>query len=326
MDMDQLMERFGELGYVPQSAKAVGVAAHVTDFASWPVIYTSAEDGPGGYRGFLEDLILALQRAGAVVVPRFEILRAHHNKVFAELLLQQVMGTTEGLIPACVYDVLESLDENSPAYPVVVKGYSGAGSANVHLARSWEELRKMAAKVSRFHDLRFVLSEVRRRVLWRKYGYVHTSMHRSRFLLQQFIPGMKRDYKVLVYGRKLYVLRRQTRPHDFRASGSGLFEFAPDDMPDGLLDFASRTRDALDVPLVSLDIGHDGRQFWLIEYQGLMFGPLTMEKSTVYFTRHGGTWIRVEETPDLEREFARSIHEYLASSKLSGNANCVRSG
>jgi len=50
-------------------------------------------------------------------------------------------------------------------------------------------------------------------------------LHRSKFIVQEFIPDLSNDWKVLVFWDKYYVLRRKNRPNDFRASGSGLFSF-----------------------------------------------------------------------------------------------------
>jgi len=56
-------------------------------------------------------------------------------------------------------------------------------------------------------------------------GYVKRSLHRRKFVVQNFIGGLTHDYKVLAYGKKYYVVRRDNRPGDFRASGSGLLSW-----------------------------------------------------------------------------------------------------
>ncbi|MCE9545325.1 MAG: hypothetical protein K8T25_07395 [Planctomycetia bacterium] len=311
MKVDRLVEFFQAAGHTAAVAKAAEVAGHVGDYKDRAVLYTSAEDSPDYYRGFLEDVVLALNSAGAVLVPRFELLRAHHNKVFAEMYRQLIMGDGAGGIPARPYDVAESVRESPFGYPVVVKGYRGAGSRAVSLARSPAELQRQIRRISLCADSRWWLGEFRRRIAWRRYGYVPQSVHRRRFVLQQFVPGMSGDHKVLVHGGKFYVVRRRNRPGDFRASGSGLFEFAPADTDDRLLDYAMMVYRAFDVPVISLDIGFDGQQYRLIEYQCVMFGQISLEKSTCFFQHTATGWVRTEEKPDLEREFARSILEYI---------------
>ena len=68
-------------------------------------------------------------------------------------------------------------------------------------------------------------------------GFRSRSMHRAKFVAQELLPGLKGDYKVLVYGEKFYVLHRESRKKGFGASGSGRFRFH-DVLPAGLLDYA----------------------------------------------------------------------------------------
>jgi hypothetical protein len=311
MNVDRLVERFAVLGHELVVKRAADAAACISAFRGHPVVYTSAEDRADQYRGFLEDLVLGLTIAGAVLVPRFELLRAHHNKVFAELYRQLMMGTMEGEIRAKVYDVPQSVTEPPFSLPVVVKGFSGAGSKAVRLARDPREFVRIAKSTAFCRDLLFTLAEWRRRFVWWRHGYVPSTLYRRRFLVQEFVPGMTEDHKVLVYGQKYYVVRRLNRPGDFRASGSGRFEFAPEDTDLRMLDFARAVYEKFDVPLLSLDIGFDGRQYRLIEYQGVHFGPAALERSTCYFRHRVSGWERITEEPDLEREFATSISDYL---------------
>ena len=56
-------------------------------------------------------------------------------------------------------------------------------------------------------------------------NYVRESWNRGKIVVQEFIPGLKNDYKVLIFGSKYYVLYRRVREGDFRASGQGLLEY-----------------------------------------------------------------------------------------------------
>jgi len=140
--------------------------------------------------------------------------------------------------------------------------------------------------------------------------YAAKSNHRSKFLIQNFVEGMDGDYKVVVYGQKYYVLSRKNRKNDFRASGSGIFEWSEEPV-DGLFDFSKSVLESLDTPYISLDVGYLDSAFYLIEFQCLHFGNYTLEGSSFYFTKSDTGWDRVVEESILEREFARAVVGYI---------------
>ena len=102
---------------------------------------------------------------------------------------------------------------------------------------------------------------------------------------------------------------RHNRKNDFRASGSGLFEYN-ENLPEGLLDFAELVFNSFKTPYLSLDVGFDGHEFSLIEFQYLNFGNYTIEKSPFYFVRESEGWIKIQEESNLEKEFVRSFIRY----------------
>ncbi|HHY21024.1 MAG TPA: hypothetical protein GX525_03890 [Bacilli bacterium] len=124
------------------------------------------------------------------------------------------------------------------------------------------------------------------------------------------MPGLENDWKVIVYHDKYYVLRRDNRPGDFRASGSGLFSYDKN-LNTSILEVAKEIKDVFDVPLISLDLALSEGRVILIEFQFLHFGTSTLENSTYYYTETQNGWEKIEEKPFLEREYARAIAEYL---------------
>jgi hypothetical protein len=118
-----------------------------------------------------------------------------------------------------------------------------------------------------------------------------------------------------VYWDKYYILGRQTRKNDFRASGSGRFNFNVD-VPDGILNFAEKIKTLLNVPVVSLDIAFNGIRFFLLEFQCLNFGTITLEKSSRYFLRVDKIWKEIRDTSIMEKEFVRSIAAFLNQSSV----------
>jgi len=204
-------------------------------------------------------------------------------------------------------------------YPIIIKSAFGAGSQSVYKADGPEQLLALAKKISVSTSITDWIKEFRRRAILK--GYVNRSVHRQKFIVQSFISSLSGDFKVLRYGYKYYVLYRENRPGDFRASGSGRFIF---DIPEqfdisGLLTYAKNLANFIRVPVCSLDIGFDGQNFHLFEYQCVAFGPLTMENSTKYYAIKNGKWAEYHEKPNLEQTFSQAVSDYIQ--QLSTNNN-----
>ena len=138
------------------------------------------------------------------------------------------------------------------------------------------------------------------------------SKYRNKFIIQQFIPNLQNDWKVLVYWDKIYILKRYTRKNDFRASGSGNFVFDKD-FPIEILDYAFKIRQSFEVPQVSLDICFDGNSFYLIEFQAIYFGTTTLVKSPFYYQKIDNSWKCFDEESELEKVYVESIVNYIKS-------------
>ncbi len=252
-DRDLLARSFARHGWRADFVSFCDVDFRAGDWQHRPVLYTSAEDHALHYKAFIEDIVLGLEAAGARVIPPFQLLRAHHNKVFMEILRDlRNPGKGSGLA-ARSFGTLEEFRRRLAeiSLPAVVKPAAGAMGKSVILCRNPEELLRGAARVSSSRHLPTDLWDLGRRV--RRKGYRRESLHRRRFVVQPFLPGLGSDWKVLVYGRKYYVLLRRARTGDFRASGSGRFEFVRE-VPSQVLDFASAVFASFDVPQVSLAV------------------------------------------------------------------------
>jgi glutathione synthase/RimK-type ligase-like ATP-grasp enzyme len=130
------------------------------------------------------------------------------------------------------------------------------------------------------------------------------------FILQEFIPGLTYDTRVLALEGKFFVTRRHTRKGDFRASGTKKFDFdfTPDD---ALLEFASKTAQRFNTPFLSMDIIQDGESCYLIEYQASHFGVSAITKSRGYYIREGSTWTFREDKQTVEQEITEALDRYL---------------
>lgn len=278
-------------------------------------LYTSSEDPAASYKRFLEAVVFGLDRRGHVPIPDFAFLLAHHDKVFMEVLRGVLLSGDRGQPSVHLFGALEDFDPQEVDFPVVLKPARGAGSAGVTLATGAGEARGAARRISlssppRVRFLERLKSHVRR-------GYEPPSSHLSPFIAQEFLPGHAGDFKVLRYGRRLYVLERENRPGDFRASGSGRLGYRPWSGRNlgPLLDAAWNWAEALGSPFVSMDIAYDPglvvNHPSLIEFQCVHFGPATIENSVGYFVGKPGAWELIEEESVLEQVFAAACADHI---------------
>ncbi len=317
MDVNRLVENFRSAGFTPEvtSFRDLDLSS---DLQGVPVLYTSSEDVGLEYKSWIEDLVLALETSGARTIPSYRFLRAHHNKVMMEALRTQLFPKEAARLNTRSFGSYEDLvsADLQGRWPKVIKTSEGAGSLNVSLVNNRPELLKEAWRISRTRNFDEIVREHGKRILRR--GRHHAkSLHRQKFIVQDLIPGLTGDFKVLKFGDRYYTLWRQNRPGDFRASGSGIFDFHDTHGVEraALLEYAEHVAETLGTPTASLDVGFDGHDFHLIEFQCLHFGTLTAERSTHYYTRSGGSWQQVAERCDIEAVFCEAIVQHLTTTE-----------
>jgi hypothetical protein len=319
MDVDRLRVALTALGHEVEVRQFADLDLARDDLAGLPVLYTSSEDDNAHYKRYIEAVVFSLRRKGAHPIPDPELLMAHHNKVMMEML-RSVLLTGAGGQPASrafgTFEELEARSQRWTSWPAVVKPASGAGSTGVSLARNRTEYLRVARRLTRSLHIREVAREVYYTA--RRAGYRRRSLHRRGVVIQQFLPGLTGDFKVLRYGHRFYLLSRQNRPNDFRASGGGLLDFRPGSTADltPVLDAAAAWSDAIGAPFCSMDIAYDtvaSPEPALIEFQCVSFGPVTAENSSGHYRQEPGGWVRVEGPCDLERVFAEAASEHAAA-------------
>lgn len=121
-------------------------------------------------------------------------------------------------------------------YPLVMKLYSGAGSRNVMLLRSFREARIWIGRIFD-HGVRALagprvslLQRIKKKVsVWVLGEGIDSAweVHRGYALFQEYLPDNQYDTRVTVIGDRAFAFRRFNRPGDFRASGSGLIDHGP---------------------------------------------------------------------------------------------------
>jgi len=310
MDKDLLRKYFADEGFDIEILSFSDLDFRTTNYKGRFFLYTSSEDYGYFYKSYIEDMVFSLDQQGAIPVPHFRFLRANNNKVFMEILRDLSGFDRIKNMRTHHFGTLEDLKARIGKLEgeYVIKAPEGAKSRGVFLAKSKDELIRHASAVSLTKSLYYDFKEVVRTYLYK--GYPKQSKHRRKFIVQNFFPGLVNDYKVLAYDKRYYVLYRATRDNDFRASGSGKFQFR-EDLPPGMLDFAKETYRSFAVPFLSMDIGFNGMEFILMEFQVPYFGKTTFETATFHFLDEGGGWKIVRETSVLEKEYAHSVAVYI---------------
>jgi len=279
------------------------------DWAGKAILYQSAEDYELRYRSYIEDMILGLSLAGARLLPSFPFLRAHHNKVFMEILRQTSRIAEANTLDTQMFGTFEDFAKvGSLNYPIVLKPGSGAGSTGVQLVKNGKQAKKSAKSVSWSGDYLWMTKEIIKRLI--RKNYHPYSLYRRKFIIQEFIPNLAYDYKVLVYGNRVFVVRREVRTNDFRASGSGKLNW-PEEVSEQLLNFAWRLFEAFDVPHASFDIAETGYAYHLIEAQFVDFGPATLERSKHHWVHKATGWEQCHGPAELEHAFVEGVVRYM---------------
>lgn len=277
------------------------------------VLYTSMEDRGHYYKSYIEDVVLYLERNGIRIIPGYDLLRAHDNKVYMELLRKRLGHLWSDRLDARVFGSFEELKTNldQVKFPIVIKKYHGALSRGVFLAKNQRELSKIAKKISKIRFSKENIKDYLRPIRHR--SYTRESIYRNKFIIQQFLPNLANDWKILIYGQRLFILTRHTRANDFRASGSHCNYLAgsKSKLPEGILDFALKVRDGLDVPHLSLDIVFDGEDFHVVEFQAIHFGTSTVNMSDVFFEKIDGIWKQIESSLSIEQLYVDAIHWFI---------------
>jgi len=311
MDKELLKKYLNGKGYDVQYLPFSDVDFRNMNFKNQFVLYTSSEDKGFYYKDYIEDIILGLSLQNAILIPEYKFLRANNNKVFMEILRDQININSIKNIKSHHFGTIEELKQKLGELnpQSVIKPASGAMSTNVNLSKNRKDVIKFGKKISRTKDLLYELLDFGRSIKHKQ--YIRESRHRKKFIIQNFIKGLRNDWKIVIYGKKYYILYRGVRDNDFRASGSGKFEFK-EEIPHGILDFAEKIFNYFNVPNLSIDVAFNGKEFYLIEFQAIYFGTTTIDKSPFYFTKENSKWVIHKEKSFLEKEYVESVIDYIS--------------
>lgn len=311
-----LLEKyFREYGYDSEFIQFKDVSFKDNYWKGENVIYTSSEETGLNYKSFIEDIVLGLERSGAKVIPGYDFLRANNNKVYMEILRDRLLGHETSGNSSKLYgtfeEVQQDVDQDIIKFPCVIKKATGSMSRGVYLANNKNELVKYAKKISRTKYYRAELKEQIRRM--KNPGYKSESKYQGKFILQSFIPNLKNDWKVLVYGDHVYILNRGIKKHDFRASGShyNYKKGSKSEFPIHMLDFVEGIYEKLNIPHLSLDFAYDGSRGYVHEIQAVYFGTSTLKFCDDFYIKKNGHWIIEKKEFDQEEEYVWGLITYL---------------
>lgn len=314
-DKELLRSYFASGGYQLNFLRFADVDFKNQNYKDKIFIYTSSEDKNYFYKSFIEDIIFGLEINNALIIPKFKYLRSNNNKVFMEILRDSLNSMSLSSLSASYYGTKEEFYKANLKIkePLVIKTAEGSSGRGVFLSKDLKSTSKYIRFVSRTEDLVFEFWDFGRSLKHK--GYTRESRFRKKFIVQEFIKGLANDWKVYIYGKRVYVFYRPIfRKRGIRASGGGYENYyygAEAKIPEGLLNFANEIFKVLRVPNVSLDIGYDGEKFYLFEFQCLYFGTAGILFSNEFFIKRADHWEAIKEKLDQEKVYSDSIIEYL---------------
>ncbi len=258
------------------------------------------------YKSFILDILIQITLRGGILVPELRHFMAHENKNFQELEKVRLGIRSPYGIPVGTYEEGVEILKNT-AYPAVLKKYTGFRSRNVKLANNIEEGKKVLSKMLEknflfdMDSLYFIYRRLKNKEHYpKKFGKV---------IIQEFIPDLTHDWKILVLGDRCLGGKRYVRKNDFRASGSKLYEME-EDPPENVLSFALKCKQQLNCPNASLDISENKGDLQLLEYQTMHFAILGGDPD-YYFEREGGIWHKREIIHEIEYYMGEGIANYI---------------
>lgn len=206
-------------------------------------------------------LMPALELAGLPAFPSRRTLWHSEDKIAQSYLLKAIgVPVAETWVFWHLQTALEFLA--SATYPMVMKLSAGFQSNAVQLLRTPDEAAYWARRMFTTGATAFD----RMSVWQRRWGEalrgvklaagrpLHPSLEYGCLYVQEFLPGNDHDTRVTVIGNRAFAFRRQNRPNDFRASGSGRLDWDPVPIDRRHLRLAFRVAGALGTQSLGVDL------------------------------------------------------------------------
>jgi glutathione synthase/RimK-type ligase-like ATP-grasp enzyme len=218
-------------------------------------------------------------------------------------------------------------------FPLVAKLSRGVQSQGVALVRNRAEAEVVIERMFSFGVSSMDFMRNRRERRFGKYAPVLQAMRRGRFkgnlergyvLFQEFIPGNDFDTRLIVQGDKVLAYRRHNREGDFRASGSGRFDYDPDGISPAAIELAFDLAAAMGVRSMVADVIFDGETPLINEFSYSMAMHI-VRPCPCYWTRTSEGTTRVDAPLDWPRAtFEAFIADVTAAGEHRGGARRSR--
>lgn len=312
---------------IANSLKEMGYNVEIIDFSEVAYNYNLLPENSfffysfsynDNYHQYMKDVLYDLKqcRPDVRLLPDLDMLFSFENKGYQELLKKRLnFGNLNGQYVGDLSDL-----KTEVKFPIVYKLLNGAVSSGVFLVKNYTDLEKLIQDKTRRSPLEFI--NYLRRLRKKNKSSSMTPNHelidqnfksffskRHSFVLQDFIPNLDCDYRVLIFGNKFYISKRMVRDNDFRASGSGKQKWVEPSKE--ILEFSEQVRKKLNVPIIALDIAEDKGKFFLIEFLGLGFGAVTLIKSDFYYIKKNDDWNKINEPSNLEKSYSYAIDYFI---------------
>jgi len=229
---------------------------------------------------FARNILLALKAAGCKVFPDASDSDHFDDKVAQSYLLRGLgLGAPQNY-PLHSAAAVDQWIVEVGTFPVVSKLRAGSGASNVQLIRDANDLRSYSKKMfgkgfdskpsaifkikSNVASIRSVGEFVRRLKRAPEFFFSRRNAsarprERGYVYLQEFVPGVDHDLKVVVVGNQLSFVARSVRTGDFRASGGGALFYDRSLITQAMIDAAFHAADAMGSDCTGFDMITDPR-------------------------------------------------------------------
>jgi len=227
-----------------------------------------------------KQLMFALEISGKKVFPDFKNSWHFDDKVGQKYLFEAIGAP---LIPAFIfYDKKKALKwADQTTFPKVFKLRGGSSSLNIFLIKNRSEAKRVIKRAFKGGFSQFP-SYVSLKERWRRYrlgkiglfgvfkGFVRlfyntnfakvAGNEKGYVYFQDYIPDCSYDIRVEYICGNAMAMKRYVRKNDFRASGSGTFDYSPDEIPREALKLTHQIADSLELKTAAIDfLMYEGR-------------------------------------------------------------------
>ena len=248
----------------------------------------------------VRNVLNAIESAGKIVYPNHDSNWHFDNKTAQKYLLEAIGAP---MVKSHVfYDLKNATDwAQQTEYPLVFKLKGGSGSSNVFLIRSFSKAKRIISKILKKgikgHSYSVYAKEKFRhfkangsikellKIVYRLFVKADSDKmflpEKGYAYFQDFVPNNDSDTRIVVIGEKAFGIKRMVRENDFRASGSGVFEY--NDINLDAVRIAFETSKKLKMQSVAFDFIFDKDGNPLIVELSYGFGVKGVGKCTQYW-------------------------------------------